>query len=97
MVASAIVDAIVDSHLIDLRGEVHTGISGWHSLYDNNVGNTSKVMNYYKKCKRNRQEPTTLDNENEYENPIQVILTGPFNFSQKQLVKRPCLVRLAYA
>ena len=80
--------ARVDSHLINLRGGVHTGISGWHTLYDSDVGRTSKVMNYYEKCKRNKQDPSTLDDENEYENPIQVILTGPFTFFQKQLAKQ---------
>ena len=88
--------ARVDSHIINLRGGAHTGISGWHTLYDSDVGHTSKVMNYYEKCKRNKQDPSTLDDENEYENPIQVILTGPFTFFQKQLAKQRCLVLPSY-
>ena len=53
-------------------------------------------MNYYEKCKRNKKDPSILDDENEYENPIQVILTGPFTFFQIQLAKQRCFVRPSY-
>ena len=42
---------------INLRGGAHTGISGWHTLYDSDVGHTSKVINYYDNCKRKKQDP----------------------------------------
>ena len=85
--------ARVNGHIINLRGGAHKGISGWHTLFDSDVGHTSKVMNYYEKCKRNKQNPSTLDDDADYVNAIQVILTGPFTHDQKKLAKLCCLVR----
>ena len=83
--------ARVDRHLITLNGGVHTCIVGWHTLYYNGVEHTSKVLNYYDRCERNKiKDQSTLQNEKEYGNPIQVLLTGPFTREQKQIAKNRC-------
>ena len=81
--------ARVDRHLITLNGGVHTCIVGWHTLYYNGVEHKSKVLNYYDRCERNKiRDHSTLENEKEYGNPIQVLLTGPFTRKHKNLKKQ---------
>ena len=75
----------VDRHLINLTGGSHKCIVGWHTLYYNDSQKTAKVMSYYRKALRRKYPIAVTDNDDAYENPIHVVLTGPFTVHQKNL------------
>ena len=52
-------------------------------------------MSYYQKALRRKYPYAVTDNDDAYENPIHVVLTGPFTVHQKNLALKKVEVRVS--
>ena len=79
--------ARVNRHMMNFTGGAHKCIKGWHNLYYNDLDWQTKVMNYYTKCEMLKRGEITESDMDEYENSINVVLTGPFTNFQRMVTK----------
>jgi hypothetical protein len=96
--------ARINRHLITLMAGSHKSITGWHTLYYNDVAHTSRVMNYYDNNIPSSQEEEDISDNNSSESDtggstdghttIQVVLAGPLTRVQKKITQERIKVRV---
>ena len=101
--------ARINRHLITLYAGSHQQITGWHTLFQNDLSRTSKILNYYERCSKRKEKSEAAttdenanmgvksnnDDENNSEPLIQVVLTGPWTDDQKALAYKKTQVRVS--
>ena len=75
--------ARVNRHMVNFTGGAHQCIKGWHNLYYNDLNCQTPVINYYTACEMLKRGEITASEIGNYENSINVVLTGPFTNWQR--------------